>query len=223
MTVSADPRAEARRLASEDPAEKIRAQASAAHERVRKDTSLTSKAKVQRHARIERDARHSMAELEQRTGAEASSRLTAARRKAFGIEDLITGDGTTVRADHRAALDRVEALSSAEEGARMLQRAQDLGDKVLERAIGLAAFTKSRQIGGGDWNGVLSAYAEAGPERSEAIETLMAPTPTGGGAALFRYVLPTPAELHSKINRSKASDAELEQLAAGEDVSGFGS
>ena len=118
------------------PEDMVRLQKDRAHEKVRGNDSLTAKAKTQAHARIEKDARAQMRELEKRTSDQQATKLQSARRKAFGVDDLIgSGDGAALRADHRAALLRADALDDPRAAASQLARPPTLAMRSpLERS-----------------------------------------------------------------------------------------
>lgn len=201
-----------------DQAQKLRSDLAALIERTRADQGLTAKAKRQRIARATLAARREMASLETNAKESHAAELSKARRTAFGIDDLIPtgGDAAALRANHRAALSQADAIEDMPTARALLERATDLGDEPLARAVAQRAHTMR-------WGPVVQQFAASRPQAAEAIERLGAGRSLPSAGELFRYVLPMPDELVSSVNRSTPNDHQLELLAAGEDVSGFGS
>jgi hypothetical protein len=201
------------------PEDKIRQEHARALERLAADDSLTAKAKTVRVAAIHRETLAKLAESTEQESQKREQQLARHRRTAWGIDDLIgsSSDGRALMDSHRSALERADAIEDLPRARAALQRANEVGDEVMARAIGRKAWTML-------WTPVLEQYASTRPKAAEAIEALseVSALPRGG-AELFRSVLATPPELVSKITRQAADASQLERLANGEDVPGFGS
>jgi hypothetical protein len=197
------------------PEDRVRNAEHLAVERLRADQTLTPKARTARLAAIRRDTLAKLSAAQEHEGQRRAEDLAKARRTAFGVAG--SSDDPATMAAHRSALAQADEITDPAIAASRLQRAEGFGDETMARAIAHRSMTMG-------WSGVLESYASTRPEAAEAIEELGSGESMPTGAAdLFRYVVSALPELTSKINRAPANARQLEVLANGGDVEGFGS
>jgi uncharacterized glyoxalase superfamily protein PhnB len=160
----------------------------------RSNGDLTPDAKLRRLARAWTDAEVKMGELRQSWQGSAEQSAESLTKQIFGSTNTAGADAISVR----DADDRASRLEDAGEALALLQRADDNGDAVLARAIAQHAFGKRNEFFGGDWGGVVDAYAQTHPHVAEKITTLASlrtDTVKTGIASAITFSIFKPAEL----------------------------
>lgn len=178
----------------QDQAGAIQSNFNATVTQVRSNGDLTEDAKLRRLARAWTDAEARMGELRQSWQGRSTESAESLTKQVFGAAGTSGADAISVR----DADDRASRLEDADEALSLLRRAEDNGDVVLSRAIALHAFGKRNEFFGGDWAGVVDAYAEAHPQVAEKIvklATLRTDTINTSVASAFVFSIFKPSEL----------------------------
>lgn len=181
---------------------------------IKSRTELTQVAKNALLAKAFKAAKAQMKEIEVAAAETRSEARAKNTRTAFGLEDLAStpAELATLSMAHRAAAEKVAAVTDPAEGARLLAQAHAVGDETMARAVAAHANTMYAATRERDWGMVLNDYATQRPAAFEAIEALhedsQRTTNFYRAADMFEFVLPTPSEL------GRASDYDLDRLIA---------
>jgi len=125
--------------------------------------------------------------------AQIAAQVAAAKRKAFGIDDLLTGasqaDKSTMAMSFRDAQQRAAQTTTSSEAQTLLDLANQSGDELLARAVGNHALSSM------DMGDTAQAYLDAHPAQAQAVQALGDLQQPLSMAALFEFVCPLPPEL----------------------------
>jgi hypothetical protein len=171
---------------------------------IRSNGDLTPEARLRRLAQAWTRAEQEMGELRHTWQGTSDVSVESLTKRVFGNRP-----GTDALS-MRNADDRASELASAEEALRVLQRALVNDDDVLARAVALHAFERRNEFLGGDWAGVVDAYAAANPDVAEKIlelATLRRDTLNTSLSSAFIFSIHKPQELENV--RASAMDALL--------------
>lgn len=168
-------------------------------EEIRSNRSYTPQGRKREMARAVMNARKQADKLKADTVAQRESRRSNLERLAFGIVGEPTPSELMATRD---AQDRAAKLSTAEDAATMLHRANQSNDETLAKAVAQAAFNRG-------WASVANNYADTWDKRGYL--DMLADTPAGrnttaADAAVFR--VRAPEELGGL-----ASEANIESFA----------
>jgi len=158
-------------------------------------TELTRDAKVGLLARAHTEARRRIEDLRTEHQAGVAKESLNANQKAFGIRNL-EGDPAALAASLRDAQGRVEGVTTSEQAARLLTKAENSGDEVMARAVAGHAFEQSRTgIGMIDagWGEILQSFVTNRPNLTDSVQTALdnsRPQPLDTS-----FYLPAPTEL----------------------------
>lgn len=135
---------------------------------IRSDGDLTEDARTRRLAVAHKSAEGEMDRLRQRWGGGASVSAESLTRQVFGASAVSGMDAISAR----DAGDRASQITDADEALRLVRWSMDNGDDVLAQAVARHAFDRRGEFIGGDWGGVVDAYAEARPAIAEKLTEL---------------------------------------------------
>jgi hypothetical protein len=192
------------------PADRVRDNLDRRVQRHRDNTSLNAEARDAFIAEEYLSAKRQMDEISKATAADRAQKVAAAKRRVFGVDDILGSaasatDRATAAISYRDATDRASKLSNQAEAQEMLDSAERSGDDILARAV--AAWAVDRGV-----QSVADRYFDTRPQQSQALgEYMNALQPTKGGAAdLFEFVLPTPSEVAHSLYNPEALAAQAD-------------
>ncbi|MER5263076.1 hypothetical protein ABTZ99_13505 [Actinosynnema sp. NPDC002837] len=153
-------------------------------------------------------ANDEMGQAKRETKAERETRVDELRRKLFG--NPTAGDPASA-INFRDALERAEGVKTAQQAARLLQRAHETGDEALGKAVAMRVFEHAPM--GGAWGALMTEWAELNG-RTEALGDLAELTTSSPMAGLHRsweHKLAVPSELGSGAHaREWAAEADAD-------------
>ncbi len=137
---------------------------------------------------------------------QVAAQVAAAKRKAFGIDDLLAGasqaDRATMAMSFRDAQKRAAMTTTSGEAQALLDLANQSGDELLARAVGNHALSSM------DMGDVAQGYLDQHPSQAEALGMLQQLQRPASISTLFEFVAPKPTEL------SGMSDGQIATYAA---------
>jgi hypothetical protein len=169
---------------------------------IRNNRSLTPAGRKREMAKVVLEAKKQVNRIKDEHVADREKRRNSYERLAFGISEFDVDPSTLIAA--RDAQDRAQRLSSADEAAAVLHRANQTTDSTLAAAVGLHARNRG-------WNEVTSNWAQAWDKQVwlDKLDTIPGgPNTRTVDNLLFR--VPAPQEL------GMASDGDLERIATQE-------
>jgi hypothetical protein len=160
---------------------------------------LSAEGRKRQLSKVAHEASESLRKL-QRDAAKATE-----QRRAKIMKDLFgnpTAYDSTSTISYRDALDRAERVKSAEEAARLLERARTIGDAALARAVAAKALDRAMAdpTGGGEkWAAIANEWGAEDPERDALLTELgQLHSATGASSRIteqMEYSAPRPAGL----------------------------
>ncbi len=193
-----------------EAADRLREQHDAAAERIRARPELSDHGRAMLLAKSYLDAKAKMGDLQQAAAADDTDQHSRTERSVFGAGGL-GGDPATAVVSFRDAQDRAAGLTTSDDAAALLARAERSGDEPLARAVAGHAFDMSCSNLGRlnqGWDEVLDTYTESRPAAARDVETLRGLSRPMGASAFFVWSLPCPQELWDRHS------GQLDALAA---------
>ena len=193
------------------PADLIRTNLDNTVQQIRNKNALSIEARRTLIAAAYTKARAQMDALNSANPGKQAADLAAAKRRLFGIDDMLSGaspaDRATMSMSFRDAQQRAQQLTSPAEAQALLDLADQSGDELLARAVGNQAMT------GLGFDTVADNYLAARPKQQVAVDALQGMQRTGTMAEILEFVLPKPIELSSlhdsQIAAAAASAGQL--------------
>jgi hypothetical protein len=172
---------------------------------IRNDPRLTPEAKRQDIAKVYISARSDMATVSADLEKHESSEVDRIARRVFGNAPSTGSDVIAARdADDRAA-----RITSPDEAAAALARAEKNQDQILARAIALRASEEATSpLGHPGWSSVLASYSGSRPGVASDVETLAAVTSNSTAKIMSRGMIMSvdrPGELGGLTNPQLAA------------------
>lgn len=172
-----------------DAANNIKQRLASAHDQIRTQKNLSDAGRTARMAKAQLDAQNELDALR-------ADDATATANQRAADERTLHGIGSTDPAaaiSYRDALDRARAIDHPDKALKQLQRADQIGDEHLARAVATHAADQ-------DWPAVLDAYVATRPGAAAALDRLRA-TDAAAGSTMDRlntestFTAPFPAEI----------------------------
>lgn len=189
------------------PADKVRDDLDTKINRVRANKDLTPEAKRIQIARHYSDAKTAIDAMAASKPNETAAQVAAAKRAAFGIDDLVSGASPAERAtmamSYRDAQQRAAQITNPAEALHLMGIAEQSGDELLVRAIGNASLQ------GFGMSEVADHYLAQRPAQAEALQRVHDLQRPPSLATMLEHVVPKPAEV------SNLDDGQIAQIAAG--------
>jgi len=184
------------------PADTVRDRLNQQIERIRGHSELSTEASQALMAAAYRKGKATLDGMNTANPAQRAADLAAAKRAAYGVDDLLRGTSETDKAavmlSFRDAQQRAAQLTTAGEARDLLDTAMQTGDELLVRAIGNCALSSL------DMGDVAEAYLDAHPAQAQAVQALADLQQPLSMAALFEFVCPLPPELSNLTEYSIA-------------------
>ncbi len=188
------------------PADTVRDGLNQQMERIRGHSELSTDAMLSLVAAAYVKGKAQLDGMDTNNPAQVAAQVAAVKRKAFGIDDLLTGasqaDRATMAMSFRDAQQRAAQTTSSSEAQTLLDVANQSGDELLARAVGNHALSSM------DMGDVTEAYLAAHPTQAEALDELQQLQQPASAATMFEFVAPKPPEL------SSMSDGQIVAYAA---------
>ncbi len=180
------------------PADKVRDALSAQVDKIRNRKELNPAAAKSLIAQSYVAAHQQMADLNSNAPQAKAAQVAAAKRAAFGIDDLTKGSTPAEQAalamNFRDAQQRAGQLSSAGQAQALYDTANQSGDELFTRAVGNRALSDPA-LGA---TAVADDFLASHPDQAAALADLQQLlTAAPDAASLFEYILPRPSELSS--------------------------
>jgi hypothetical protein len=133
---------------------------------------LSGEGKKRQLSKVAHEASESLRKLQRQANEATEQRRARIMRELFG--NPASNDSTSV-VSYRDALDRAERVKSADEAARLLERARTIGDAALARAVAAKALDRAiaDPTGAGErWAAIANTWGAEDPERDALLTEL---------------------------------------------------
>lgn len=188
------------------PADQVRNGINRQVQRIRDQRGLTPEASQALMAAAYLKGKAQLDGMNTANPAQRAPLLAAAKRAAFGVDDLLKGTSETDKAavmlSFRDAQQRAAQLSTAGEARALLDTAMQTGDELLTRAVGNHALSSM------DMGDTAQTYLDSHPAQAQAVQALADLQQPLSMAVLWEFVTPKPPEL------SGLTDYAIADLAA---------